>query len=384
MIRRSVVALIVGVLVVVALPAAAGAAPDSPNPQSGPPNGEGAWMYCNDSVSPSGSSSSSVTYTYTIQCEYGPTTLKVHELFYEWYTSTGSGQSNTCGYASSGEAGRITDDKPGRITCVQTEPRNTGGTTWSTAIANNTGGATKVGCSIGAVSFQVGTTTSGSVTNTFSAPNPGVQVPAEVQLSCTVGQPPGYPSVFWPGGGTSSSTTFDPSDPADGNTTSGSGSDCGAWWHIGCYVEHALSWAFVPDGTTLSDDVAAVQADAADRFPFSMVADVTTALTTFFGDLNNTLDDPGYYAGCYWEPLYNVNIPVPGGGDPYNFNPQIPDGNPTCTYSTGENNFLSLFGWGSLLRSVVALVLWITFFMKVIRAFGVGGASDELAPEVSE
>ena len=379
MTRRWPLALLAAALLVCSVALPADAAPDAPvtSPQSGPPNSEGAYAYCNMTVAPGGTAGITDTFTYAIACEYGPTTLDLHKLTWKWYTTLGSGQSNNCGYDSSGDAAEFTDVHPGRFTCVATESRTSPATPgFGSGIADTTG--TPSGCGVSEFALQVGNTTTGSVADDFTAPSPGVQEPAQVKLSCGFGPPPSYPSPFWPGGSTDSSDPFGDSAPTDNNTTSGSGSSCGSWWHIGCYVEHALAWFFVPDSTTISSDFTTVRDDASTRFPFTVLTQVTDVATAIYDAVSSPLDPS--LATCYWEPLHDVTIPRPDSGTPYTFDPKLPIGTSGCSYSTSDADLVDLWGTRDILRAVVAVVLWVMFFLRVIRAFGFGG-SDDLAPD---
>jgi len=356
----------------------AGAAPDSPltTAQTGPPNGEGAWAYCNVAVNPVGVGGVSSLFTYSLACQYGPTTLSPHVIDWRWYTSAGSAQQNKCGYDSSGDAAKIVDVHPGRFTCVATETR-TPPNPFATTIDTVTAGVHSGGCNLSEFSLQVGVSTTGSVTNDFLAPASGPQVPSEVPISCGVGNPPGYPSPFWSGGGGGNGSGFNESDPTDSNTDSGSGASCGAWWHIGCYVEKALTWFFVPDGDAISDAIAPLTDDISSRFPFTLLTPITDITTAIVDDVNASLDPANN--GCYWEPLVNVDIPYPNdGGVPYNFDPMIPTGKSGCSYSAQNADLTDLWGFRDEFRLIVEILLWGFFFVRLVRAFGI--TDNGLAP----
>lgn len=382
--RRACGALAAGVLLALAIAVPAAAVPDTPNPQTGPANGEGAWAYCVMWVnkSPTNSASGTTNYRTSIKCNFGPTDLNVNTLSANYRPGphptgySGLLQGVTCGYGSSAEAARIISVKPGGIYCSQVN------TVTNAAIAAfwpNTIGATGAeGCYVTDLELQIGTTTTGAEVEDFGVG--GANLP-EVQLICAGTNPSAepYPDPYWPGG--SGSTSGDGADdgfssdsPPDENTESGSGDSCGAWWHIGCYVEQALLWAFVPDSGDIEALFDDLSEDTEGRFPISLIEEASDAFYFVTGGL---LDGTG---AC--NPiLLSMPMPPPWESEP-NWTVRLPSFYEGCTYDSQTEEWGDLFGYRSVLRQIMEIALIVVVLVRLVGAFSPAKQASEIEPDL--
>jgi PKD domain len=71
----------------------------------------------------------------------------------------------------------------------------------------------------------------------------------------------------------STSQTVQVGGAGSGGTATGTESDCGAWWHLGCWFVYALRFVFVPSNTSGLDSL---WGDVKTKIPFSIAYDVVT------------------------------------------------------------------------------------------------------------
>jgi len=102
----------------------------------------------------------------------------------------------------------------------------------------------------------------------------------------SVGSYPAYPDYVWTASVAASQATYTSSGgftPAvDISVASGvlavpdTGTDCGAWYHIGCYMQVSLRWAFVPSDSNMADVLSRMTASS------GMSAWIGSALTAAY------------------------------------------------------------------------------------------------------